>query len=304
MGRTTAISWTDSTWNPLRGCSRIAEGCRNCYAERMAARNLPGHRSPTTGKPFAIMTPNGPRWTGKVELIKSQLEAPLHWELGRRVFANSMSDTFHPEVEGEWLDRMFAVMALCPQHTFIIPTKRIELAREYLSKARASVRECIAFDAEGMGAWKQAEAIGGVWVPAQEDNLGRVELEGYYDDLRVDWPLPNVILLASVSNQVDADRDIPILLDTPAAVRGISLEPMIGPVKIPHVEKLGWVIIGSESGPGARPCDWDWIRSVRDQCIAADVRFFLKQWVEKGKKTELPFLDGRQWMEHPEVYHA
>lgn len=306
MGITTPIAWCDATWNVLRGCSRIAAGCVRCYAERMAARNLPGHRSPTTGKPFATMSPRGPQWTGKVEFIESQLEIPLHWKLGRKIFVNSMSDTFHAKVQDEWLDRMFAVMALCPQHTFIVPTKRIGRAREYISSRPDS-----------MEIYRLAMAT--------HMHTGRKGRFGEGHKL----PLPNVILLASIANQADADRDIPILLDTPAAVRGISLEPMIGPVdlrpwltgwsgrnsglpsplssaleQMPDLPRLDWVICGSESGPGARPCDLGWVRSVRDQCSDAGVAFFFKQWIEVGKKTELPFLDGRQWMQHPEVRHV
>jgi len=118
MSQNSKIEWTDRTWNPVRGCSRISEGCRFCYAERMAARGLPGLNSPTTGQPFAVVTPSGPRWTGKVELIESKLLEPLKWKNPCRVFVNSMSDLFHADLPDEAIDRVFAAMAGARKHTF------------------------------------------------------------------------------------------------------------------------------------------------------------------------------------------
>lgn len=273
MAQKSDIEWTDATWNPLRGCSRVSEGCRFCYAERMSARGLPGLNSPTTGEPFATMARSGPRWTGRVELIESQLEVPLRWKKPRRIFVNSMSDTFHESVPDGWIDRIFGVMALCPQHTFIVLTKRSERMRKY---------------------WSDVDL---------EDRLTDIWADGRPD--REMWslmlPLSHVWLGVSCGDQAAADERIPQLLATPAAVRFVSAEPLLGPVDIsqwlrPRQEpnhdgyggdigvgwhtdatKLDWVIVGGESGPGARPCRVEWVRNIVRQCREAAVSCFVKQ---------------------------
>lgn len=253
----TTIEWATHTWNPIRGCTRFSPGCLNCYAERMAARGLPGLNSPTTGEPFAVMTPSGPRWTGKVELIESKLMEPLRWRKPRIIFVNSISDTFHESVPDSWIERIFAVMEACPQHYFLVLTKRAERMRG--------------------------------WFRGIED-----------------WPLPNVGLGVSAEDQQRADERIPHLLVTPAAMRFVSVEPLLGPVNLNRVEyepegsggtcfldvmrgwgcsaggswstgKLDWVIIGGESGPGARPCAVEWVDSLVRQCSDAGVACFVKQ---------------------------
>ena len=265
MGSQSKIEWTDATWNPVRGCTRISEGCRNCYAERTAAR----FSGP--GRPFdgfvRIQTGIGPQWTGKVELVEKHLADPLRWREPRRIFVNSMSDLFHEALPDEAIDRVFAVMALCPQHTFQVLTKRPERMR--------------------------------VWW--------RIEEEGISVGDRVPsgkWPLPNVWLGVSVEDQKTADERIPLLLQTPAAVRFVSYEPALGPVnftrwlprsgrasnpcdvEVRHSRGIGcpscdsgldWIIVGGESGPGARPFDIHWARSTVGQCKAAGVAVFVKQ---------------------------
>lgn len=266
MGDKSRIEWTDATWNPFRGCTRIAEGCRNCYAERMMARGLPGlmpvgYSTADGDRPFAEMTPAGPRWTGRIDLIESQLEKPLRWRRGRRIFVNSMSDTFHERVPFDWILRLLGIVEACPQHTFMFLTKRGEGARLCL-------------------------------------------MEAYR---RMKGPLSNVWLGVSASTQADLERELPQLLATPAAVRFLSLEPLLERVDIEAAMPSGgaydwsglhWVIVGGESGPGARPMDPDWARSVRDQCRAAGVPFFFKQ---HGKKALGRHLDGREWNEFPGV---
>lgn len=274
MADKTGIAWCDATWNPFRGCSRVSLGCKNCYAERIAARfsGINEHKPyrdasmamtaadfPFFG--FAEMRQTGPRWTGQVELIESQLEIPLRWRKPRRIFVNSMSDTFHERIPEEAIDQIFAVMARRPQHTFIVCTKRASQAGCYgRSKFGHFVHEYQA-------------------VPAR--TVSRI------------WPLRNVILLASVEDQQRADERIPELLATPAAVRGISLEPMLGPVDLRRWlhwptdsfsipvpmsgMRLDWVIVGGESGPGARPCNVEWIRDVVRQCREAGCPCFVKQ---------------------------
>lgn len=258
MGAKTEISWTDSTWNPVRGCSMAkgseAGGCLNCYAARLNARNLPELKSPTTGESFARILPSGPRWTGKVELIESQLLLPLKWRKPKRIFVNSMSDLFHEALTDEQIDRVFAVMALCPQHTFQILTKRPERMLAYSSRF------------EGV---MTAMRHMGVNVAA------------------IRWPLPNIWMGVSVENQATADARIPLLLQTPAAVRFVSYEPALGPVDFAaflfsgvgsgRLNMLHQVIIGGESGPGARPFDIQWARNTIQQCGAAGVACFVKQ---------------------------
>ena len=272
------IEWTEKRWNPVRGCTRVSEGCRNCYAERMATRNLPGMNSPTTGEPFAIMTPSGPRWTGKVELIESKLTEPLRWRKPQRVFVTSMSDLFHGALPARAIDAIFAVMAQSPQHTFQILTKRPRPMLEYM----------------------RAE-----WTP-DGINEAATRFGMCHANLYGRWPLPNVWLGVSVEDQATADDRIPLLLQTPAAVRFVSYEPALAVIdfrkwlrgQCPQchgfddwcadvalcetcrglsAKGIDWLICGGESGLGARPFDIAWARSVRDQCKAAGVPFFMKQ---------------------------
>jgi protein gp37 len=196
MGKTN-IEWTDKVWNCVRGCSRVSEGCRNCYAERIAARF-----SKPIGSPFheiAVVTRNGPRWTGKVELIESKLSEPLHWKKPQRVFVNSMSDLFHEALPDDAIDRVFAVMALCPHITFQILTKRPERMREWLSRINAE-------------------------YSIQTSMVPPVKIKC--------WPLPNVWLGVSVEDQATAEARIPLLLQTPAAIRFVSAEPLLSPVDL------------------------------------------------------------------------
>ncbi|QNJ56374.1 hypothetical protein KNV19_gp60 [Gordonia phage Portcullis] len=252
----TKIEWTDETWNPVTGCTKVSAGCDHCYAETFAERfrGTPGH-----------YFENG----FDVQIREHKLREPLRWRKPRKVFVNSMSDLFHDKVPDEYIAQVFAVMALAPQHTFQVLTKRHARMRSLLSDwdFQENVKE------------RYADNRIGEWT--------------------FDWPLPNVHLLVSVENQQWAEIRIPALLDTPAAVRGISVEPMLGPVRLccyitagPDVEgpsefcwmhgrsSLDWVIVGGESGPGARPMHPDWARSLRDQCVAAGVPFLFKQWGE------------------------
>ncbi|MCA0204341.1 MAG: phage Gp37/Gp68 family protein [Proteobacteria bacterium] len=269
MADRTPIEWADATWNPIIGCSRVSEGCRNCYAEVMAARfSKPGQWG--EGLAQIVRKPDGSadhRWTGKVRFNERALDQPLRWRKPRRIFVCSTSDLFHEGVPDEWLDRVFAVMALAPWHTFMVLTKRPERAREYLNRR------------DERGRWPAMDyaalmAATGSWsTPAL--------------DLREGWPLPNVWLGTSIEDQATADARIPHLLATAAAVRFVSAEPLLGPVDLggylPDLDcgdGLDLVIVGGESGPGARPMHPDWPRALRDQCVAAGTAFFFKQWGE------------------------
>ena len=215
----TSIEWTDCTWNPVRGCSRVSEGCRNCYAERTAARFSGGDigddsedRLHGAFEGFAIMKSDGPHWTGKVELIESKLEEPLHWKKPRRVFVNSMSDLFHESLPDDAILEVFRVMQDCPQHIFQVLTKRPENMRRFMAEW------------EGESIW-----------------------EG---------PVQNVWLGVSVEDQKTADERIPLLLQTPAAVRFVSYEPALGPVCLLNYLLYGpWSAVNVKP-PTSRGLDW------------------------------------------------
>lgn len=288
MASNSKIEWTDATWNPVRGCTRVSEGCRNCYAERMAARGLPGLNSPKTGDSFAIMTASGPHWTGKVELIESALKIPLRWRKSRRIFVNSMSDLFHESLSDDAIDRVFAVMALCPQHAFQVLTKRAERMRGWTDRLQKMADD-----------WKP-HTKRGEFTPSDVLNFkhmhrtfGRGPAFPYKP-----WPLSNIWLGVSVEDQKNLDR-IKHLRNTPAAVRFLSLEPLLEDLGDLNLDGIHWVICGGESGPGARPMHPGWVRSVRDQCAAASVPFFFKQWGGVHKKAAGRLLDGREHMEFP-----
>ncbi len=301
MGDNTKIEWADSTWNAIRGCSRVSAGCANCYAEGMAARfSDPGQ----WGHGLAERRDGRGRWTGKVTLDEKALLKPLSWRKPRRIFVTSIGDPFHLEVPDEWLDRLFAVMALARQHTFQMLTKRPERMREYVVDVMERRSGHIADAAEtALAASGARRDIAGAWEDVFEQT----------------YPLPNVWLGTSVEDQATADERIPHLLATPAALRFISAEPLLGPgdlTKIrttcgamgghaiqdddagytlnalvrdggeedsddPHGlfhDAIDWVIAGGESGPEARPMHPDWARDLRDQCAAAGTPFMFKGW--------------------------
>jgi protein gp37 len=326
MADNSSIEWTDATWNPIRGCTRVSEGCRNCYAEVMAARfSDPGQWG--HGLARRVAQPGGGtdhRWTGEVALVDEALDLPLRWRRPRRIFVNSTSDLFHEKVPDAWIDRVFAVMALAPQHTFQVLTKRPERMREYLTRpvqgpwARRMHRvDDAGRQADATDAWRRVhhalcEMLPN--TPPKQLNLASEMQEPHGDGFMPRWPLANVWLGTSVEDQDTANARIPHLLATPAKVRFLSCEPLLGPVDLTRVKspvygevcaltgylgsgmygdygpKLAWVICGGESGPGARPMHPDWARSLRDQCTLDRVPFFFKQWGEWAPDTG-PFRD-------------
>lgn len=317
MADATRIEWTDATWNPITGCTLVSDGCRNCYAAELAATRLRNHPS---RKGLARRNADGvAKFTGEVRFNEGWLDQPLSWRKPRRIFVCAHGDLFHEAVPDEWIDRVFAVMALCPQHVFQVLTKRPERARAYLRLRSFRRVEDIAIDRavnEPIGRVLLAPSVD----PALAPPGVRVELAR--------WPLPNVWLGTSIEDQETADLRIPYLLTTPAAVRFVSAEPLLGPVNlakvatyfvqaqmhatdallggiwfhpflgnptgpISNVEHLDWVIVGGESGRNARPMDPDWARSLRDQCREAGVAFFMKQMAQKA---EIPAdLMIREW---------
>ena len=257
----TKIEWTDETWNPITGCSKVSAGCAHCYAERVMKRFWPRRK-------FA-----------DIQLHEDRLLQPMHWKKPRRVFVNSMSDLFHESVPDEFIDKVFAVMALCPQHTFQILTKRAGRMVEYMKACNLKIRiQNIVDDSE-------------TW---DDSPISESEISPLIDD----WPLPNVWLGVSAENQEQADKRISQLLKTPAALRFVSAEPLLSQIILRpewlEIKSEGqwmnnlecghgllrWVICGGESGPKARFMHPEWVRALRDQCQASGVPFFFKQWGE------------------------
>src|SRR3990172_7803150 len=226
MGKS-KIEWTDRTWNPLTGCTKVSQGCKNCYAERFALRMW------------------GARKFTDIICHMDRLDQPEKWRQPQKVFVNSMSDLFHERAPFDFITLVYEAMARAKQHTFQILTKRPERALEY------------------------CQSCGPAWLA-----------KGYQ------WPLPNVWMGISAEDQPTADQRIPILLRIPAAARFVSCEPLLGPMFIQgflldgwhkYASRLNWVIVGGESGPGARPMHPDWARGLRDQCQKAGTPFFFKQ---------------------------
>ncbi len=262
------LKWATKVWNPVTGCTKVSQGCKNCYAERMATR-LAGRVGYPADEPF------------RVTLHPERLDMPRHWRKPARVFVNSMSDLFHSDVPDEFIARVFGTMSGCKKHTFMVLTKRPERMLKWLMRCG---------NGGGLG-WithngAKPIAYGGDGIVVGENDR---------------WPLPNVWLGVSVEDQTTADERIPLLLQTPAAVHFVSCEPLLGPVDLnkahgfqrpiygdtggyPPPERLDWVICGGESGPGARPMHPDWARSLRDQCADAGVPYFFKQWEELWRK--------------------
>lgn len=306
MADKTHIEWTDATWNPITGCSVVSPGCTNCYAMKLAGTRLQHHPSRAG---LTVASKSGPVWNGKVRLNREWLYQPLEWKKPRMVFVCAHGDLFHEDVPDEWILDIFTIMAIAKQHTFQVLTKRADRMREFLSRPEDDLLEAIytnwySFDGGAREVWS--------------------------------WPLPNVWLGVSVEDQKRADERIPALLNTPAAIRWVSAEPLLGPVRLDRIGqfvdtfadcgghpvpelpldtqdatwlnpfkgkweaearapdgssrgpldagllhdggRLDWVVAGGESGKGARPMHPDWARSLRDQCAAAGIPFFFKQW--------------------------
>lgn len=298
MADGTHISWTDATWPVTTGCQVASPGCDNCYAARLTSGRL-AHLSAYAG------LAEGGKFTGEVRLLPDRLDWPLRWTRPRRIFVASMSDLFHPGVPDDYIARVFAVMAMAPRHTFQVLTKRHARMRSLLNSDDFWLRvggagHAIALDRAG----GQYRTAGNMMLTPDSSAAGH---------WRPVTPLPNVWIGVSVEDQHWADIRIPALLETPAAVRWLSCEPLLGPVDLrggsadwlgPHGPEclclgcfnvregtagrpvwwgqrpIAWVVAGGESGPGARPMHAEWARSLRDQCRSAGAAFHFKQWGE------------------------
>ena len=362
----TPIEWATYTVNPLRArrtdetgrmrvghyCEKVSPGCKHCYSSRLQKRfGMPdfAEQRAMNVRVHEVGGSSAPQLTSDVELYLDQrvLDSVLRRRKPERVFWADMTDIFGAWVQDDWLDQMFAAMALTPHHTHLVLTKRADRMHRYLTGAPwGQIEEAAAAIAERFGVRRVARHLSlgdRAYVGTDAARLAAVvtDLE------RI--PLPNVCLMVSVERQEEADERIPFLLETPAAQRGLSIEPLLGPVDLgwiaqPDEERDGvidclrgkdwidvsgeyegvervtmprhggtvvfrkdvadcprvdWVIVGSESGPRARPCDLSWVRSIRDQCTGAGVAFFWKQHAERGRKIPTPELDGRRWVEYP-----
>ena len=241
MADGSAIEWTDATWNPVTGCTKITAGCDNCYAERFAERfrGVAGH-------PFE----HGFDLTLRPERLKQ----PLEWRRPRMIFVNSMSDLFHKEVPVTFIDQVFDTMERADHHVFQVLTKRSSLMRDYLRRRYANRTP------------------------------------------------PQHIWLGTSVEDARARTRVEQLREAPAAVRFLSVEPLIGPVGSLVLDGIHWVIAGGESGPRARPMHIDWAREIRDQCEAQGVAFFFKQWGGIRPKAGGRDLDGREWNQLPSTF--
>jgi protein gp37 len=254
MAQTSSIEWTETTWNPVVGCTKVSAGCKNCYAERMAKRLAAISRAQIANGGTAGRTANYShvidahgRWNNTVFLDETAVEDPLGWRLPRVIFVNSMSDLFHESVPLTFIKRVFAVMNQCPQHTFQVLTKRPHLTLKYASEL----------------SWSS-----------------------------------NIWMGTSVEDNSVVDR-VRILQRVPASTRFLSVEPLLGAIPRLPLAGIGWVIVGGESGPGARPMNSDWVHQIRNRCQLSKVPFFFKQWGGINKKAAGRQLDGRTWDEMP-----
>lgn len=269
----TKIEWTEKTWNPVVGCTKVSPGCQNCYAERMAFRlgcmnPMSKYREVISYKPLPA------HWNGQVCCDEKSLEIPLHWRTPRMIFVCSMSDLFHESVPFEFIDKVIETTEVTPWHTYQILTKRPERMLEYFK-------------------WRFNNAD-----QHTLDNTKAVQWRINHNIENTSLVLPNLWLGVTAENQEMADKRIPILLQIPAAVRFVSIEPMLGDMDISWIWRnhdpltdnvIDWAIVGGESGPKARLCKNEWIRNIVEQCKSASVPVFIKQIhkleYQKSKKT-------------------
>ncbi len=304
MADNTAIEWTDATWNPITGCSVVSPGCTNCYAMKLAGTRLKHH---PTRQGLTRDSKAGPVWTGEVRFNEATLDQPLRWKRPRKIFVCAHGDLFHESVPDAWIDRIYAVMAVSYRHIYQVLTKRSARMRAYLSDPDTARRIWALVVGETPGTTR-----GGMINESGAQYSGQ------------EWPLSNVWLGVSAEDQARADERIPDLLATPAEVRWLSAEPLLGPIDLCNLaaaypshrelgyrinalngrlmsgngpkaisllpafgdyNRLDWVVAGGESGLGARGMHPDWVRSLRDQCAVADVAFLFKQWGEWAPST-------------------
>ncbi|HTV33660.1 MAG TPA: phage Gp37/Gp68 family protein [Methylocella sp.] len=258
------IEWADAIWDPLVGCSRKSAACRHCYAEALTAASA---QDAQWGLGYAEIGPAGPAWTGKIALRDDRLTLPLTWDTPRRILVNALSDLFHESAQNEVTDRIFAIMALCPHHIFEILTKRPKIMQAYITEPATPARIAKVMD-----------------EIAPQDSSHSLSV----------WPLKHLWLGVTAENQKEAERRIPVLLETPAALRFVAAEPLLEALDLKagiwlrdatetgpasgSGPRIDWVVAGGEIGAEAKACHPDWARSLRDQCIKGGTAFFWRQW--------------------------
>jgi protein gp37 len=247
------IEWTDATWNPITGCDIVSPGCINCYAMRLAGTRLQHHPSRAG---LTKLVKGKPVWTGEVRLNEKWLDQPLQWRRPRRVFVCAHGDLFHENVPVEWIDKVFAVMGAAQHHTFQVLTKRPDRMRAWADKAMVDHQLCSGGGCNYCGGFD-----------------GRVPWKSY--------PFPNVWLGFSAERQQEFDERWKHMREIKAAVTFVSMEPLLSPIFF-RPAKPDWIIVGGESGPGARAMDAAWARDIRDQCAEQDTAMFMKQMARKA----------------------
>lgn len=276
MSDGSGINWTDATWNPITGCSVVSAGCKNCYAMKLAGGKMKDHPSRIG---LTQIVNRSPVWNGEMRFNEGWLNQPLQWQRPRKIFVCAHSDLFHENIPDAWIDRVFAVMgnAFCAgrEHVFQVLTKRAQRMNDYLNNPATLGR-----------------------ITAAMKDMG-LDLPG--ENCPPTWPLPNVWMGVSVENQLAAEQRVPLLLNSPAIIRWVSAEPLLGEVDLTAiacengavdalrglhrngesaVPKIDWLVVGGESGSGARPMATAWARSLRDQCLSAGTALLFKQWGE------------------------
>ena len=243
MADNSSIEWTDATWNPVTGCTKISPGCDNCYAERFSERfrGVSGH-------PFEMGF--------DLNVRPERLAQPLAWKRSRMIFVNSMSDLFHKQIPRSYISAVFETMEKADWHIFQILTKRSSLLQKYLNDR-----------------YRSGSAPAHMWFGVSVENGQATSRIGHLQKSR-------------------------------AKVRFLSIEPLIAPVGKLSLDNIDWVIVGGESGPGARPLMAEWAIDIRDQCVSAGVPFFFKQWGGRSPKAGGRLLDGKLWNEFPSRYRA
>lgn len=312
MSGQSKIPWTQETWEVTGGCTPISTGCQNCYAIPVVGNRLA--KNPGFGDRYHDLVKNK-KWTGTVKLFEDRLTQPLHWRAARKIFVCPRSDLFHEDIPFEFIDKVFAVMALCPQQTFQMLTKRHERRREYFKDL--AVRVFCRDEGEGeIEEYLITQLLQGDCSPYLE-KICRSWLDKW-NARHLGWPLPNVWQGSTICNQKEADKHIPTLLQTPSAVRFVSVEPMLSPVNLFEtsigqaigpcgesgkykcncdcccgIPSLDWVIIGGESGGNRRRCDPRWVIDLVEQCKAAGVNVFVKLMDVDGKVSK----ESSEWPE-------
>lgn len=266
MDKPTYKEGAEVFWNLVSGCSQVSEGCKNCHAQVQAGRlNRPGQ----IYSGLTIRTEEGAKWTGDTKLSFDLLMEPLKWVKPRNVLVAPLSDLFHENVPDAFIDKVFAVMALCSQHRFVLQTKRAKRLMEYCQSLKTRPYEVASALMEDL---KLAP-----YAPGSQDFH---TADGDIQNVVMKGLLPNLSISISIENQAAADERLPALLATPAAEKSVDVSPLLGMIdlKLMEVSDLAWISVSGEAGPGSRPMHPDWVRSIRDQCSKAGIPFVFPQW--------------------------